>query len=243
MIDDYEFDDVSDDTDSYDDTSSESDEVSDSDDAEPTDVTEEGIDASPEDFSDLDDAEPTDATEEEIDASPEDFSDLDDAEPTDVTEERIDASPEDFSDFDDAEPNDVTEEEIDAYPEDFSDLDDAEPTDVIEEEIDAEETPMITESDDMAEEDVQPSLPIPNGRHYYDPRKRSDESLQKDVERGKIDGFKRSDVGGHYTYKKISDGRTLIKDVEPADNPKGHQQTDFIVKDGRIISIKSHNDE
>ena len=99
---------------------------------------------------------------------------------------------------------------------------------------------MVEEDDEFK---LPPSLPIPNGKDYYDPRKRSDASLQKDVESGKIDAFERSDVGGHYTFKKISDGRTLIKDVEPADNPKGHQQTDFIEKDGRIISIVSHNDE
>ena len=77
---------------------------------------------------------------------------------------------------------------------------------------------------------------------YYDPRSRSDADYQKDVESGKIDAFRRSDVGGVYTYQTTSDGRTLIKDVEPADNDKGHQQTDFIVSDGYITSINSHND-
>ena len=159
----------------------------------------------------------------------EELSDMDEVEPTEATEAIFNAGSEDFSDLDDAEDTEVTENEIDPSHEDFSDLNDAELTDVIEEEDEEFKLP--------------PSLPIPNGRDYYDPRKRSDASLQRDVESGKIDAFERSDVGGHYTFKKLSDGRTLIKDVEPADNPKGHQQTDFIVKDGRIISIGSHNDE
>ena len=59
---------------------------------------------------------------------------------------------------------------------------------------------------------------------FFDPRSRSDEDYQKDVDSGKYDAFRRSDVGGVYTYQTTSDGATLIKDVEPADNDKGHQQ-------------------
>lgn len=52
---------------------------------------------------------------------------------------------------------------------------------------------------------------------FFDPRSRLDEDYQKDVDRGKYDAFRRSDVGGVYTYQTTSDGATLIKDVEPAD--------------------------
>lgn len=76
----------------------------------------------------------------------------------------------------------------------------------------------------------------------FDPRSRSDADYQRDVDSGKIDAFKRSDVGGVYTYQTTKDGRLVIKDVEPADNPKGHQQTDFVVVNGRIVSINSHKD-
>ena len=77
---------------------------------------------------------------------------------------------------------------------------------------------------------------------FFDPRSRSDEDYQKDVDSGKYDAFRRSDVGGVYTYQTTSDGATLIKDVEPADNDKGHQKTDFLVENGYITSIHSHND-
>ena len=77
---------------------------------------------------------------------------------------------------------------------------------------------------------------------FFDPRSRSDEDYQKDVDSGKYDAFRRSDVGGVYTYQTTSDGATLIKDVEPADNDKGHQQTDFLVENGYITYIHSHND-
>ncbi len=77
---------------------------------------------------------------------------------------------------------------------------------------------------------------------YFDPRSRSDEDYQRAVDRGDIDAFKRSDAGGVYTYQTASNGNTIIKDVEPADNAKGHQQTDFTVRDGYITQIRSHND-
>lgn len=78
---------------------------------------------------------------------------------------------------------------------------------------------------------------------FFDPRSRSDEDYQKDVERGKIDGFKRSDSGGVYTYQTTSSGATIVKDVEPADNSKGHQQTDFLIEDGYVTEIRSHDDD
>lgn len=77
---------------------------------------------------------------------------------------------------------------------------------------------------------------------FFDPRSRSDEDYQKDVDKGKYDAFRRSDIGGVYTYQTTSGGATLIKDVEPADNEKGHQQTDFLIENGYITSIRSHND-
>ena len=77
---------------------------------------------------------------------------------------------------------------------------------------------------------------------YYDPRSRTDEDYQRDVDKGKYEDFKRSDSGGVCTYQTTSNGATLIKDVEPADNEKGHQQTDFMIEKGYITSIHSHND-
>jgi hypothetical protein len=76
----------------------------------------------------------------------------------------------------------------------------------------------------------------------FDPRSRSDEDYQRDVESGKIDDFNRTDSGGVQTYQTTSDGDTLVKDVEPADNDKGHQQTDFLIHDGEITEIRVHND-
>lgn len=77
---------------------------------------------------------------------------------------------------------------------------------------------------------------------FFDPRSRSDEDYQRDVDNGKYDAFRRSDVEGVYTYQTNSSGATLIKDVEPADNDKGHQQTNFLVEGGYITSIRSHDD-
>lgn len=77
---------------------------------------------------------------------------------------------------------------------------------------------------------------------YFDPRSRTNADYQRDVDKGKYDAFKRSDVGGVYTYQTTSNGAILIKDIEPADNSKGHQQTDFFVENGYITSIRSHND-
>lgn len=76
----------------------------------------------------------------------------------------------------------------------------------------------------------------------FDPRSFSDEQLQKEVDSGKIDAFKRTDNGGIQRYKTTSSGDTIIKDVEPADSKKGHQQTDFTISKGYITAIKSHKD-
>jgi hypothetical protein len=78
---------------------------------------------------------------------------------------------------------------------------------------------------------------------WFDPRERSDEDYQKDIERGKIDDFVRTDSGGVQTFQTTSDGATLVKDVEPADNDKGHQQTDFLIRDEEIVEIRVHDDD
>lgn len=52
---------------------------------------------------------------------------------------------------------------------------------------------------------------------YFDPRSRTDADYQRDVDNGKYDAFRRSDVGGVYKYQTTSSGATLIQDVEPAD--------------------------
>ena len=76
----------------------------------------------------------------------------------------------------------------------------------------------------------------------FDPRTVTDEQLQKAVDSGKIDDFNRTDSGGIQTYQTMSNGDTLIKDVEPADNDKLHQQTDFTISGGYITDISPHND-
>lgn len=78
---------------------------------------------------------------------------------------------------------------------------------------------------------------------FFDPRTRSDEDYQREVDSGKYDSFDRSDAGGVYRYQTTSSGATIVKDVEPADNDKGHQQTDFIIENGYITSIHSHRDD
>lgn len=77
----------------------------------------------------------------------------------------------------------------------------------------------------------------------FDPRSMSNADYQKEVDAGKMDAFKRSDAGGVYKYYTTSSGATVIKDVEPADNKKGHQQTDFVIENGFITSIRSHKDD
>ena len=76
----------------------------------------------------------------------------------------------------------------------------------------------------------------------FDPRSRTNDDLQKEVDAGKIDAYKRTDNGGIQKYVNTANGDLLIKDVEPADNSKGHHQTDFVIQDERIVEIKSHKD-
>lgn len=75
----------------------------------------------------------------------------------------------------------------------------------------------------------------------FDPSKYSDDFFQKEVEAGKYQDFSRSDAGGVYKYYQSGD-KTIVKDIEPADNDKGHQQTDFVIENGYITNISSHND-
>lgn len=77
---------------------------------------------------------------------------------------------------------------------------------------------------------------------FFDPRTVTDEQLQSEVDSGKIDAFKRTDNRGIQKYITTSSGETIIKDIEPADTPKLHQQTDFTISDGYITNIKVHND-
>ena len=74
----------------------------------------------------------------------------------------------------------------------------------------------------------------------FDPTTVSDEDLRKAVESGKIKDFKRTDSGGIQTYVDMADGRTLLKDVEPADNKKKHVQTDFVIDGEYITEIRPH---
>ena len=76
----------------------------------------------------------------------------------------------------------------------------------------------------------------------FDPRTRTNEQLQKEVDSGKIDAFKRTDSGGIQSYKTTKSGDTIIKDVEPAENEKLHQQTDFRISGGYITEIHPHRD-
>ena len=75
----------------------------------------------------------------------------------------------------------------------------------------------------------------------FDPSIYDDDFYQNEVDTGKYDSFKRSDNGGVYKYYESGD-KTIIKDVEPADNMKKHQQTDFTIENGEIVKISSHND-
>lgn len=76
----------------------------------------------------------------------------------------------------------------------------------------------------------------------FDPTTRTNEELQREVDSGNIDAFKRTDSGVIQKYITTSSGDTIIKDVEPADNVKMHQQTDFTISGGYITNISSHND-
>lgn len=77
---------------------------------------------------------------------------------------------------------------------------------------------------------------------FFDPRTRTDEQLQKEVDSGKINAFNRTSDGGIQTYQTTSNGDTLVKCKLPDDNEKGHQQADFTISGGYITNIRQHND-
>lgn len=76
---------------------------------------------------------------------------------------------------------------------------------------------------------------------FFDPSTVTNEQLDKDVASGGMDDYKRTDNGGIQKYYTLEDGSTLIKDVEPADNAKGHNTTEITVKDGQITDINPHS--
>lgn len=75
---------------------------------------------------------------------------------------------------------------------------------------------------------------------YFDPSTVSDDQLDKDVAEGRMDSYKRTDNGGIQRYYERN-GDTLIKDVEPAGNAKGHNTTEFTISGGFITSINPHS--
>ena len=75
---------------------------------------------------------------------------------------------------------------------------------------------------------------------WWDPSSISDEQLDKKVENGDIDDYKRTDIGGIQKYHNLANGNTLIKDDEPADNDKGHNTTEFTISGGYITNINPH---
>ena len=75
---------------------------------------------------------------------------------------------------------------------------------------------------------------------FFDPTSVSNEQLDREVAEGSLDAYNRTDNGGIQRYYELSDGDTLIKDVEPADNSKGHNSTDFRISGGYISSINPH---
>ena len=75
---------------------------------------------------------------------------------------------------------------------------------------------------------------------FFDPASVTDEKLDKKVEEGQIDAYKRTDNGGIQKYYEVSSGKTIIKDVEPADNDKGHNTTEFTIENGYINNINPH---
>ena len=60
------------------------------------------------------------------------------------------------------------------------------------------------------------------------------------MESGRIDDYHRTDNGGIQKYYGKANGDTLIKDVEPANNDKGHNTTEFTVSGGYITDINPH---
>lgn len=76
---------------------------------------------------------------------------------------------------------------------------------------------------------------------FFSPSSVSNEQLDRDVASGRMDAYNRTDNGGIQKYYGLSNGDTLIKDVQPANNPKGHNTTEFTVRDGRISDINPHS--
>lgn len=76
---------------------------------------------------------------------------------------------------------------------------------------------------------------------YFDPSTVSNEQLDKEVASGKMDDYNRTDNGGIQRYHELDNGDTLIKDVEPADNDKGHNTTEFTISGGYITDINPHS--
>ncbi len=76
---------------------------------------------------------------------------------------------------------------------------------------------------------------------WWDPSSVSDEQLDKKVENSDMYDYKRTDNGGIQKYYNTNNGDTLIKDVEPADNNKGHNTTEFTLSGGYITDINPHS--
>ena len=76
---------------------------------------------------------------------------------------------------------------------------------------------------------------------WWDPSSVSNEQLDKEIADGSLDAYNRTDNGGIQRYYGLSNGDTLIKDTEPANNAKGHNSTDFRISGGYISSISAHS--
>ena len=77
---------------------------------------------------------------------------------------------------------------------------------------------------------------------WWDPSSVSNEQLDKEVEeKTNLESYNRTDNGGIQKYYSMSNGDTLIKDTEPADNAKGHNTTLFTISGGYISNINPHS--
>lgn len=74
----------------------------------------------------------------------------------------------------------------------------------------------------------------------WNPSSVSNEQLDKKVESGELSDYRRTDNGGIQKYHDLKNGDILIKDVEPADNDKGHNTTEFTLSGGYITDINPH---
>ena len=74
----------------------------------------------------------------------------------------------------------------------------------------------------------------------WNPASVSNERLDDDKQKGRIDDYKRTDNGGIQRYYNRSNGDTIIKDCEPANNAKGHNTTEFTISGGYITNINPH---